>query len=153
MSMRPQLHIDETIPGELARHTPADVCRWVHPITGSMHRLDGPAEVMLNGFEAWFVNGRRHRAGGPAYVDDQGVHEWWSDDQRHRIGGPATSSPYTDNEWWVRGSQVEDTADVAYLDGLYAGEETRMLEVLLTLWQPGGPTVLELKDAVAAAHA
>lgn len=113
-------------------HTSKDTCRWVHPVTSAMHRLDGPAEV-LRGFEAWFVNGRRHRVGGPAYVDDNGVAEWWANDRRHRVDGPATSSPYTDNEWWVRGSQVEDPADVAYLDAIFAAGQTRLLEVLLTV--------------------
>ena len=45
---------------------------------GQKHRLNGPAEKSLNGYEAWFLNGVKHRAGGkPAVTHPSGSTEYW----------------------------------------------------------------------------
>ena len=45
---------------------------------GQKHRLNGPAEVHRNGYEAWFLDGKRHRSGGkPAVTHANGSKEYW----------------------------------------------------------------------------
>jgi hypothetical protein len=44
-----------------------------------LHRVDGPAVVSADGFQAWWLNGKLHRADGPAVVYKNGDCEWWVD--------------------------------------------------------------------------
>jgi len=45
---------------------------------GQKHRLNGPAEIHLNGYEAWFLKGVLHRGGGkPAVIHPNGIKEYW----------------------------------------------------------------------------
>jgi hypothetical protein len=45
---------------------------------GQKHRLNGPAEIHINGYEAWFLGGIKHRAGGePAIKHPNGDLEFW----------------------------------------------------------------------------
>ena len=45
---------------------------------GRKHRLNGPAETRLDGYEAWFIEGARHRSGGkPAVTHPNGSTEYW----------------------------------------------------------------------------
>ena len=45
---------------------------------GQKHRVNGPAEIHLDGYEAWFFEGNRHRDGGkPAVSFPNGNKEYW----------------------------------------------------------------------------
>ena len=45
---------------------------------GQKHRINGPAETHLNGYEAWFKEGVMHREGGkPAVTHPNGSTEYW----------------------------------------------------------------------------
>jgi hypothetical protein len=45
---------------------------------GRKHRLNGPAEIDIDGYEAWFFNGQRHRPGNkPAVTYPNGNKEYW----------------------------------------------------------------------------
>lgn len=131
--------------------------RWTHPLTGELHRLAGPA-VVSEVDEAWFVNGVRHRVGGPAWTD-QYCRRWYFRGALHRVDGPAvehivdpTPEPEREREWWVRGLRVHGFADVVELERLLEGGELELLEMVLNVWRPGGPSIVELSAAVAAAR-
>ena len=44
---------------------------------GKLHRLDGPAIEISNGYKAWYVEGKRHRLDGPAIEDSDGYRAWY----------------------------------------------------------------------------
>jgi len=44
---------------------------------GQRHRLDGPAYIGADGYQAWWVNGQLHRLDGPARIYADGRREWW----------------------------------------------------------------------------
>lgn len=45
---------------------------------GKKHRLNGPAEIRRDGYEAWFFEGKKHRDGGkPAVSYPDGNKEYW----------------------------------------------------------------------------
>ena len=46
-------------------------------LNGELHRADGPAAEIINGYKAWFLKGERHRLDGPAVVHSDGSKEWW----------------------------------------------------------------------------
>ena len=54
---------------------------------GKKHRLNGPAEIHTNGYEAWFFNGLLHRDGDK----------------------PAVTQPNGDTEYWVKGNLIRKT--------------------------------------------
>ena len=131
---------------------------WQHPVTAETHRLSGPAYVEIRSgvrHEWWFVSGKRHRLGAPAYISSDGVERWFVDDDLHRLDGPAVSKTGHPEEtaWAVRGAGVEDPDDQAVLGELYAAGDVATLELVLSLWRPDGPAVLDLLTAVRAARA
>ena len=69
---------------------------------GNPHRLDGPAIIHIDGYQAWFINGLRHRTDGPAIQADS-YQEWYLNGLLHRIGGPAIIWSSGDQEWYVNG--------------------------------------------------
>jgi hypothetical protein len=81
---------------------------------GDLHREDGPAVELENGYKAWFVNGTRHRLDGPAVErpDDQfqifAIKEWWVNGKRHRLDGPAIEWKSGSKEWWFDGVRHRD---------------------------------------------
>lgn len=52
---------------------------YVYIHGGVKHRDRGPAEVMDNGYKAWWLRGKRHRKGAPAVVYPNGNLEFWED--------------------------------------------------------------------------
>ena len=44
---------------------------------GRLHREDGPAVVMSNGYKAWYKHGLRHREDAPARMWSDGRVEYW----------------------------------------------------------------------------
>lgn len=50
---------------------------------GELHREDGPAVELADGYKAWWRNGQRHREGGPAVEWADGGKEWWRDGRPH----------------------------------------------------------------------
>lgn len=52
---------------------------YVYIRGGVKHRERGPAEVMDNGYRAWWRHGKRHRRKHPAVVHPDGTLEWWED--------------------------------------------------------------------------
>lgn len=92
---------------------------------GTLHRLDGPASERADGSRTWYVHGRRHRTDGPA-----------------RIRG-------CDYSWYVHGRRIAATLD---LNELYDDGEIELLAHVLSTWQPDGPPVWKLIDAIRAAQ-
>ena len=73
--------------------------------SGKVHRKNGPAMILANGREVWFIHGRRHRIGGPA--SENGSNEfssWYVHECLHRVDGPAHDSPQELSwQWWLGG--------------------------------------------------
>jgi len=44
---------------------------------GRKHRLNGPAVIKTDGYEAWYFEGELHREGGPAVRYPDGREEYW----------------------------------------------------------------------------
>lgn len=72
---------------------------WRHPKTSRLHRTDGPAVILPNGDQIWWLDGLIHREHGPAVVRAHGALEWWHLDKRHRLDGPAIQME-DGEEWW-----------------------------------------------------
>lgn len=122
---------------------------WHHPDTGRLHRLDGPASTVMAA--TWYVDGSRHRVDGPAEVGD-GYEQWWAYDEVHRVDGPALEYADGRRRWVVAGHDVvRSYEDRVELERLYDCGLRDRLEQVLTVWEPGGPSVVELSAAVAAA--
>jgi len=73
---------------------------------GQLHRLDGPAVEMMDGFKAWFVNGKLHRQGGPAVVMVDGTKAWYVNGKQHRLDGPAVEYAHGSKQWYVHGTFI-----------------------------------------------
>lgn len=63
------------------------VC-YHHPVTGELHRMEGPAIERFNGDKEWWMNGKLHRIDGPAIECPDGSRQWWL----HGV-------EYTEYEW------------------------------------------------------
>lgn len=126
---------------------------WVHPVSGVLHRLAGPARVDPVACH-WFRLGVKHRDGGPAWYksDGSGAEMWYSRGEVHRLDGPAWTRADGKRFWYVRGVRVFDLGDFSVLEDLYAAQETGLIETVLGVWEVDGPSVAELVQAVQAAH-
>jgi hypothetical protein len=73
-------------------------------LDGKLHREDGPAITHANNDREWFVNGKRHREGGSAEQRSNGE-AWWVNGKRHRKNGPAVIFGNGDSKWFINGKQ------------------------------------------------
>ena len=71
---------------------------------GVLHRLDGPAKLLPDGWWYWYKNGKLHRDGGIASHDDEGD-GWYKDGELHRLGGPAFEGSDGCRVWYVNGER------------------------------------------------
>lgn len=62
--------------------------RWITS-TGILHRLDGPALLLVDGSKLWFDEGMYHRDDGPAVEWSVGNNAWYLHGRLHRVDGPA----------------------------------------------------------------
>lgn len=76
---------------------------YKHPLTGKLHRLDGPAVEYADGDKAWYSNGWIHREDGPALEYADGDKEWWVNGKRHRLDGPAVEWHCGTKMWFLNG--------------------------------------------------
>ena len=74
--------------------------RWYND-TYYLHRDDGPAVEMVNGYKAWYINNKLHRTDGPARDWGNGRIEYWINDKRHREDGPACEYVDGRKEYWI----------------------------------------------------
>lgn len=123
---------------------------WLHPETGQLHRLGGPAEEGVT--QAWWVAGVRHRLDGPAEVTP-GFEQWWRHGLVHRADGPAAEHVNGKRTWVVDGDVVTNEDDWAELSRLYDYGHGRLLEQVMAVWRPDGPPVVDLVVALEAAYA
>ena len=47
-----------------------------------LHKTNGPAIELLNGYKAWYQHGLRHREDGPAVIWPDGEVEWFIEGKR-----------------------------------------------------------------------
>ena len=50
--------------------------RWYNEL-GQLHRIDGPAIIYTDGYQAYLVNGKLHRTDGPALIYADGYQYWF----------------------------------------------------------------------------
>lgn len=77
-------------------------------VDGKRHRLDGPAVEGADGDKVWYVDGKLHRLDGPAFENANGHKEWYVDGKRHRLDGPAVENADGYKEWWVNGELMTE---------------------------------------------
>ncbi|MHB8220768.1 MAG: hypothetical protein ACYDHU_10685 [Acidimicrobiales bacterium] len=101
-----------------------------HYVAGRLHRIDGPALVIPDGTEEWYLDGhlhrtdggpavttgdgslywyehgRLHRTNGPAIMRSDGSREYYRHGELHRTDGPAISGPYVSVRWYLYGRRV-----------------------------------------------
>ena len=80
---------------------------WVN---GQLHRVGGPARILLGGTELWYEHDRLHRVDGPAITRANGEQTWMVNGEIHRLDGPAITRPWNSNEWYVNDRDI--TLDV-----------------------------------------
>ena len=72
--------------------------------TKCLHREDGPALILEDGSNEWYINGQLHRVDGPAVVDKEVDYEaWYIHGKRHREDGPAQIFSDGKLKWWLNG--------------------------------------------------
>jgi death-on-curing family protein len=87
-------------------------------VDGKLHRTDGPAVEWADGRKEWYVDGKRHRTDGPAIELADGYKAWYVDGKLHRTDGPAIEYADGDKEWWVNGKlHRTDGPAVEYANG------------------------------------
>jgi hypothetical protein len=85
---------------------------------GQLHRLDGPAVEMADGYKAWYQNGQRHRLDGPAIEMADGDKHWYQNDQLHRLDGPAIEFANGSKSWYQNGQRHRlDAPAIEMADG------------------------------------
>ena len=75
---------------------------------GKFHREDGPAIEGADGYKAWHFNGKRHREDGPAVVRADGYKAWCVDGKPHRADGPAVEWPSGGKWWYLNGEELSE---------------------------------------------
>lgn len=93
---------------------------------GLLHREVGPALILSNGRQEWYIHGLLHREGGPAIISGFGLEIWYQDGLRHRADGPAVinrdtgikhywlyNHPYRKKIYWFEA--LSDKQKVAYM--------------------------------------
>ena len=68
---------------------------------GKKHRIHGPAVILSDGGESWWLDGMRHRVGGPADTWADGTQLWYQCGQMHRTDGPAAIHA-DGTKWWYK---------------------------------------------------
>lgn len=77
-------------------------------LNGKLHRLDGPAELMYNGYKAWYKEGEIHREDGPACEWADGRKMWYRNGRLHREDGPACEYPNSENnQFYLKGEKFD----------------------------------------------
>jgi len=73
---------------------------------GQLHRLNGPAYIGPDGYQAYWINGKRHRENGPAIIHTNGLECYYQNDKLHRLDGPARTWSDGSEEYWEYGIQI-----------------------------------------------
>ena len=77
---------------------------WYHH--GQLHREDGPAVELSNGYKEWYHHDQLHREDGPAVESANGYKVWYLNGQRHRADGPAAQWADGTKMWFLNGVKV-----------------------------------------------
>ena len=77
-------------------------------LNGKLHRENGPAIELTNGYKEWWINDKLHRKDGPAVEDANSSKEWYINGKRHREDGPAVEWAYGHKEWWLNGENLTE---------------------------------------------
>ncbi len=76
-----------------------------YTVEGKLHRLDGPAVIYSDSYEAYYVEGKLHRLDGPAIIDSDGYEAYYMNGKKHRLDGPATIYADGSKEYWIEGKR------------------------------------------------
>lgn len=81
-----------------------------YTLDGDLHREDGPAFILIDGTEEWFLEGVRHREDdGPAITTSTGRREFYKYGLLHRdTDEPSVIHPDGTLEYWIRGERHRD---------------------------------------------
>jgi len=82
--------------------------RWYKWETDELHREDGPAIEMADGYKSWYLNGKRHRKDGPAVEYANGNKWWYLNGECHREDGPAIERSDGSKSWWLNGEHFSE---------------------------------------------
>lgn len=80
--------------------------QWKTP-SGLLHREDGPAVILIDGTQDWWVNGEKHRVDGPAVILPGYFQAWYLHNKLHRGNGPAVEWAHGYKEWWLNGKEYD----------------------------------------------
>jgi hypothetical protein len=101
-------------------------------LNGELHREDGPAVELADGYKAWHLNGYLHREDSHAIELVNGDKAWYLNGNRHREDGPAIELVNGRKEWWLNGEEVnpETIVDLWLAKNIYCiyNKETNELE-------------------------
>ena len=98
-----------------------------------LHRKDGPAVIIPNYYEAWWLNGKLHRLDGPAIIRDNGQIEWYKNGKLHRLDGPAIIWSNGDEEYWINGKVIETLEVEAWIKNNNINLKTKQHQALFML--------------------
>ncbi len=76
---------------------------WREELTGSLHRLDGPAREWDDGTRHWLIDGKFHRLDGPAIEEANGTRHWYINGKLNRLDGPAIEAANGIKYWYING--------------------------------------------------
>jgi hypothetical protein len=96
---------------------------------GKPHRVNGPAVVLNDGSEQWFL----HRTGGPSVTLAEGDRAWYQHGRLHRTDGPAVENAGDVADEWVANGVDLSAADVHFIRKL----DPQVRAEVLTLYSTG----------------
>ena len=62
--------------------------------------------IVEHNVKRWYKDGKLHREDGPAVELTDGYKGWYKDNQYHREDGPAIEWPSGVKSWWFNGTQL-----------------------------------------------
>lgn len=77
-------------------------------LNGKLHRIDEPAVIGPNGYQAWFFMGKFHREGGPALIYSNESEWWYQFGKLHREDGPAICGPNITCGYYLNGVSIPE---------------------------------------------
>ena len=68
-----------------------------------MFREDGPAEILPDGTQVYYMNSYKGREDGPAVIGPSGYQEYWNNGKLGRLNGPAIIYSDGGQDWILQG--------------------------------------------------
>jgi hypothetical protein len=87
----------------------------IYYINGVKSRLDAPAVISPNGYQEYWCNGELGRKDGPAIIYPDGGKDWIYNKLYHRKNGPAREFADGTKHYFYEGKRIDASGDYDYV--------------------------------------